>query len=75
MNSDEIKKLVIPFNAPINIEDTEIQTWGCRQSNPEICKYNSTPGVCAFVAENSICYKPSKAWKKQYTKLKAGDKK
>ena len=68
-------KKVVPFNAPINIGDTETQTWGCRQSSPEICRNNSTPELCAFVTEDCICYKPSRAWRKQYNKLKGSDDK
>ena len=47
------KELRVPFNAPLNEQDTEKQTYGCRQNNPGICR------------------KPSRAWKKQYQKLKA----
>lgn len=31
------KELRIPFNAPLNKMDTEVQTYGCRQNNPDIC--------------------------------------
>lgn len=64
------KELLIPFDTPLNKKDTEAQTYGCRQNNPNICGNNSLPGVCAFVCEDHVCKKPSRAWKKQYEKLK-----
>ena len=63
-------KLKIGFNAPLNEKDTETQTYGCRQNNPNICKWNGVPDVCAFESADHICKKPSRAWKKQYEKLK-----
>ena len=56
------KTLRVPFNAPLNEQDTETQTLGCGN--------NGLSGVCAFVCEDGICRKPSRAWKKQYQKLK-----
>ena len=64
------KDLKIPFNAPLNPQDTETCTYGCRQNNPDICAYNSLSGVCAFESSDCICKKPSRSWKKQYLKLK-----
>lgn len=64
------KNLKIDFNAPLNSEDNEFQTFGCRQKNPDICGNNYIEGICAFVNKDSICKKPSRAWKKQYLKLK-----
>lgn len=64
-----MKELKIDFNAPLNPLDTPTQTYGCRQKNPDICSSNSTPNICAFVREDKICQKPSRAWKKQYEKL------
>lgn len=63
------KKLNISFNAPLNKGDTENQTYGCRQNNPDICGNNGLNNVCAFVREDCICMKPSRAWKRQYQKL------
>lgn len=60
----------VPFNAPLNPQDTEKQTFGCRQNNPDICGNNGKPNICAFVREDGICLKPSRAWKKKYTELK-----
>ena len=64
------KELRIPFSAPLNEQDTENQTYGCRQNNPDICSNNLMPGVCAFVRPDGICKKPSRAWKKKYIELK-----
>ncbi len=61
--------LKIPFKAPLNPLDTPEQTYGCRANNPDICANCYLDGVCAFVTEDSICKKPSKAWKKQYERL------
>ena len=63
------KNLKISFNAPLHATDSETQTYGCRANNPDICASNSLPGICAFVSEDCICHKPSRAWKKQYYKL------
>ena len=37
------KELRVPFNAPLREEDTEEQTFGCRQNNPDICGNNGLP--------------------------------
>ena len=60
----------VPFDAQLNPQDTETETYGCRANNPDICKNNGIPGVCALANEDSICRSPSRAWKKQYHKLK-----
>ena len=64
------KEIKIPFNDKLNKEDTEEQTYGCRANNPDICGNNGMSDICAFVCEDSICKKPSRAWKRQYQKLK-----
>lgn len=64
------KKLRIPFNAPLYEADNENQTYGCRANNPDICSSNSISNICAFTSDDCICKKPSKAWKKQYYKLR-----
>ncbi len=63
------KDLSIPFNAPLRPQDAELQTYGCRAINPDICGNNELPDVCAFFSKDCICKKPSRAWEKQYTKL------
>lgn len=65
-----MKALHIKFDAPLNEHDTENQTYGCRANNPDICSNNSIHGVCAFSSNDFICRKPSRAWKKQYNKLR-----
>lgn len=34
------KELKVSFNAPLNELDTEVQTYGCRANNPDICANN-----------------------------------
>lgn len=65
-----MNKQKIPFDAPLNKEDTAEQTKGCRANNPDICANCYMPNVCAFVREDGICVKPSKRWAKQFEKLK-----
>ena len=65
------KELRIDFNAPLNAEDTENQTYGCRANNPDICANAYMSNICAFVSKDGICKKPSRKWKKQYQALKA----
>ena len=60
----------VPYDAPLNDKDSEAQTYGCRQNNPDICGSNGLVGTCASVSDDGICRKPSRAWKKQYAKLK-----
>ena len=65
-------ELKIPFSAPLNEKDSETQTFGCRANNPNICANNGLVNICAFASEDCICHKPSRAWKKQFEKLKEG---
>ncbi len=62
--------LHIGFHEPLKEQDTEKQTYGCRANNPNICANNGVPNVCAFSSKDCICHKPSRAWKKQYLRLK-----
>ena len=64
------KELHIDFNDKLNKLDTEYQTFGCRQKNPDICSSNGIENVCAFASKDCICKKPSRAWKKQFQLLK-----
>ena len=66
--------LRIGFNAPLDEKDTELQTYGCRANNPDICANNSIPGICAFTSEDRTCKKPSRSWKKKYFELKGSIK-
>lgn len=65
------RELRICFSAPLNEEDTETQTYGCRANNPDICKNNGVEGVCAFASDDCICRNPSRAWKKKYNELRS----
>ena len=64
-------KLKVPFKAPLNKVDTAHQTWGCRANNPDICRNNGLEDI--FASSDCICKQPSKAWGKQYEKLKRGE--
>ena len=76
MGGDKImREYMSPFNDKLNQLDTESQTYGCRQNNPEICGNNNLPDICAFCRPDHICKKPSRAWKKQFYKLVDLDKK
>lgn len=66
MNNKDIK---VPFHDPLSDWDTEQQTFGCRQNNPDICKYNGMDDICAFCRDDKLCKHPSRAWAKQYGKL------
>ena len=68
------KELKVPFNAPLNKQDAEQQTYGCRANNPDICANNAIVDVCAFASTDGICKKPSRAWRKQYLKLGGGQR-
>ena len=63
------KDVKVDFHAPLNPEDTESQTKGCRANNPDIC-FNQLNPCCAFVREDGICTHPSRKWKAQYEHLK-----
>ncbi|MGN1140931.1 MAG: hypothetical protein ACI4TF_07005 [Oliverpabstia sp.] len=64
-----VKNLRVPFKAPLQPGDTAEITVGCRANNPDICKNNGIPELCAFEREDGMCRMPSKAWNKQYQKL------
>jgi len=56
-------------NTSLHPLDKDVQTYGCRHSNPDICGKHSLEGICAYVNDNNICYAPPASWKKQYKKL------
>ena len=56
--SDFPKELCIPIREALNELDTEMQTYGCRQSNPDICGYCYIENVCAFASQDCICRHP-----------------
>ncbi len=67
MKSD--KNLKVKYDDPLNPLDTAETTYGCRANNPDICGSCYLDGVCAFVRDDNMCLRPSKAWKKQFEKL------
>lgn len=56
-----MEALCVAFNASLHEYDSEEQTYGCRQNNPDICDSNGIEGICAFASEDGICKHPSKA--------------
>lgn len=70
MSNSFPKELCIPIRAELNPEDTDKQTYGCRQSNPDICGYCYIENICAFSSKDNICKHPSTKWKKFYKELK-----
>ena len=68
------KELCIPIRSPLSEHDTEQQTYGCRQKNPDICGYCYLDNVCAFSSDDHICKHPSARWKKIYNELKGVEK-
>lgn len=70
MSNSFPKELCVPIRAELKPEDTDKQTYGCRQSNPDICGYCYIENVCAFASKDNICKHPSAKWKKIYKELK-----
>ena len=64
-----ITDMKIDQRRPLNAIDTELQTLGCRHSNPDICKNNATPNKCAFVRDDNICLTVPRSWKRIYDEL------
>lgn len=64
-----ISSIHVPYNAPLNVNDNEEQTFGCRATSPSICK-NFGLANCAFKNPNKICSLPPRGWKKHYLVLK-----
>lgn len=72
--SDFPKELCIPLRNPLHPQDKENQTYGCRQTNPNICGYCYLNNVCAFSSSDNICKHPSSKWKKVYRELNEANK-
>lgn len=70
MSNSFPRELCIPIRAKLHPDDTDKQTYGCRQSNPDICGYCYIENVCAFSSKDFICKHPSMKWKKIYKELK-----
>ena len=58
------------FHASLQPGDSVDVTVGCRHTNPEICRKNSMPGVCAFARTDGNCHAPPASWSKQFGLLK-----
>lgn len=58
------------FHAPLQEGDSVTATRGCRHTQPDICKKNEMPGVCAFARRDNMCHAPPTTWPKQYTFLR-----
>lgn len=65
------KDLSITFNSPLHSQDTELQTYGCRANNPNICGSNGLPNVCAFSSADCICKNHHELGKSNIKNLKA----
>jgi len=59
------------FKAPLHPLDTEKQTFGCRNPNPDRCANRDNPKFCSRVRADHICWGPPTVWTKQFKKLKA----
>ena len=59
----------LKFHAPLQQDDTDSATRGCRHTNPDICAKNRVPKKFAFVNPEGICYAPSASWPKQFQEL------
>lgn len=46
--------------------DKADQTFGCKYSCPNLCKYNGSEVLCALVRKDNICKHPPSYWKKLY---------
>jgi len=64
-----MNKLVFSPNAPLNTNDSPLQTYGCRCRTYQSCASNSMEDICAFVTTDTICLKPPTRWAKQYEEL------
>jgi hypothetical protein len=64
------RRMKIDQRRPLSEQDTLLKTLGCRHSNSDICKNNSTEGQCAFVRSDGMCLTPPRSWKKIFDELK-----
>ncbi len=65
-----MKKKIPKHIKDLHEQDTEKNTFGCKHSNPESCRYNDQVGICAFVDPKNICKKPPRSWAETYRYLK-----
>lgn len=64
-----MKKSKNDHKRPLQEDETDSLTIGCRHSNPDICAKHSMPGICAFVSSDNRCYAPPASWKGLYQRL------
>jgi len=57
---------------PLGAADTVAPPFGCRHSNPDICKNNLTDGKCVFVRSHNICLLPPRSWGRIFRELQGG---
>ena len=57
------------FHLPLHPQDTEVRTFGCRHTDPDICAKNQLATVCAFARDDGLCHAPPASWKKQFRRL------
>ena len=62
--------LHVSFNAPLCECDSEEQTYGCRQNNPDMCGLNGIEGICAFSSEMGFVNALQKHGKSNITNYK-----
>jgi hypothetical protein len=58
------------FHRPLHPKDTEAETYGCRNTQPDFCARLQVPKLCAFARSDGMCKAPPVSWKKQFHKLK-----
>ncbi len=57
------------FHAPLQPGNSAPVTVSCRHTNPDICKKNGMPQLCALVRRDEMCHAPPASWAKQYIAL------
>jgi hypothetical protein len=58
------------LHEPLEPQDTERTTLGCRRAKPDFCGKNSMEDVCAHVRIDGMCTSPPLGWPKQFRSLK-----
>lgn len=71
--SNSPREMCIPIRAELSAMGSKKQTYGCRQANPDICRYCYIEGICAFSSKDCIFKHPSAKWKKIYKELREAE--
>ena len=71
MNKNSLR---FSLSEKLHPQDTLLQTYGCRHTNPDICGSCELENICAFTRDDHICKKPSASWKKYFDKLSGLEK-